>query len=57
MGLRLAEGVDLAPCAPAFRARTLARATALADQLAIAGTRLTLTPAGRPLLDAVLRAL
>ena len=57
MGLRLREGIDLGPCTTEFREATLAAAARLPDQLTVAGERLTLTAAGRPLLDAVLRAL
>ena len=54
MGLRLTEGVEAAPLAPILDAARIDRLVAR-GLLARAGTRIALTEAGAPLLDAVLR--
>ena len=56
MGLRLTEGVDLERTAQVIDPAALERLAAQ-GLLSRTGQRITLTPAGRPLLDAVLRAL
>jgi oxygen-independent coproporphyrinogen-3 oxidase len=59
MGMRLSEGVDVDRLKNLGGGEVLSKADDLLDQqlLTIENNRLRVTPAGRPILNAVLRAL